>query len=166
MNSQKKRTLSLDRRHLAATYWWPWRDLSAFLHRGQSGRYKDTPYPNSISHPPTAFESIFHFIFTAPLFFYPSVLSGTPTTLFFLIPYLPMVASTRLKNKLAHPAAPVMTTAAKQKAGIKTKPRPRRVTKDQTIRELQARIAALENPDEEPFSKEPLVCYDPHPPQC
>jgi len=69
-----------------------------------------------------------------------------------------MVASTRNKNKLAHPAAPVMTAAAKQKAGIKTKPRPKRVTKDQMIRELNARIAALENPDEKQFSKDPLVC--------
>lgn len=68
-----------------------------------------------------------------------------------------MVASTRPKNKTAHPAAPVMTNAAKKKAGIRIKPPQKRVTKDQTIRELQARIAALENPDEEPFSKEPLV---------
>ena len=52
-----------------------------------------------------------------------------------------------------------MTTAAKQKAGIKTVKCWKRVTKDETIRELQARIAALENPDlEESFSKEPLVC--------
>lgn len=69
-----------------------------------------------------------------------------------------MVASTRAKNKLTHPATPVMTEAAKQKAGIKTKRRPKRATKDETIRELQARIAALENPEEETFSKEPLVC--------
>jgi len=52
-----------------------------------------------------------------------------------------------------------MTVAAKQKAGIKTTQRRKRVTKDETIRELQARIASLENPDsEESFSKEPLVC--------
>jgi len=50
-----------------------------------------------------------------------------------------------------------MTNAAKQKAGIKTKQRPKRITKDQTIKELQARLDALENPDEEPFSKDPLV---------
>ena len=70
-----------------------------------------------------------------------------------------MVVSTRTKNKLTHPAAPVMTDAAKRKAGIKikTKSHPKRMTKDQTIKELQARINALENPDEEPFSKEPLV---------
>jgi len=69
-----------------------------------------------------------------------------------------MVASTRPKNKLAHPAAPVMTEAAKQKAGIKAKRRSKKPTKDKTIRELQARIAAFENPHEETFSKEPLVC--------
>lgn len=68
-----------------------------------------------------------------------------------------MVTTTRPKNKLAHPAAPVMTSAAKQKAGIKTRARPKRKTKDETIRELEARIAALEDPDEEMPSKEPLV---------
>ena len=69
-----------------------------------------------------------------------------------------MVASTRNKNKLTHPGAPVMTVAARQKAGIKVKPPLKRVTKDQTIRELKAQIASLQNPDGEPFSKEPLVC--------
>ena len=69
------------------------------------------------------------------------------------------MVSTRPGNKSAHPAAPVMTAAAKQKAGIKTTQRRKRVTKDETIRQLQARITALENPDsEESFSKEPLVC--------
>lgn len=68
-----------------------------------------------------------------------------------------MVASTRPKNKLTHPAAPVMTEAAKQKAGIKAKRRPKKATKDEPIRELQARIDALENPGEEAYSKEPLV---------
>ena len=72
------------------------------------------------------------------------------------------MVSTRPKNKTAHPAAPVMTKAAKERAGIKTKPTQRRVTKDQTIRELQARIAALENPDEEEFSRDPLVCTIEH----
>jgi len=68
------------------------------------------------------------------------------------------MVDTRRKNRLAHPAAPVMTEAAKQKAGIKTKRRAKKGTKDaDTIRELQARIAALENADEETFSKEPLV---------
>ena len=69
-----------------------------------------------------------------------------------------MVTSTRAKNKLAHPAAPIMTEAAKRKAGIKHKQRPKRVTKDETIRQLQAQIAALKNPEGETFSKEPLVC--------
>jgi len=70
----------------------------------------------------------------------------------------PAMVDTRRKNRLAHPAAPVMTEAAKQKAGIKTKRRAKKGTKDaDTIRELQARIAALENADEETFSKEPLV---------
>lgn len=68
-----------------------------------------------------------------------------------------MVSATRAKNKLAHPAAPVMTKADKEKAGIKVKRRAKRATKDDTIRELQAKLAALENPGEEPFSKEPLV---------
>ena len=70
-----------------------------------------------------------------------------------------MVASTCQKNKTVHPAAPVMTAAAKRKAGIKAKapPKSKRVTKNQTIKELLARIDALENPDGEPFSKEPLV---------
>ena len=67
------------------------------------------------------------------------------------------MVTTRIKNKLAHPAAPVMTKAQKTKAGIKTKQRQKRVTKDETIRMLQARVAVLENPDEEVFSKDPLV---------
>lgn len=69
-----------------------------------------------------------------------------------------MVASTCAKNKFAHPAAPVMTKAAKQKAGIKTKQCPKKKMKDEMIRELQAQLAALVNPDKESFSKEPLVC--------
>lgn len=68
-----------------------------------------------------------------------------------------MVPSTRASNKLARPAAPVMTDAAKQKAGIRVKRRAKKATKDETIRELQAKLAAMENPDGEPFSKEPLV---------
>ena len=68
-----------------------------------------------------------------------------------------MVTTTCTKNKHAHPATPVMTKADKEKAGIKVKRRAKRVTKDDTIRELQAKLAALENPGEEPFSKEPLV---------
>jgi hypothetical protein len=51
-----------------------------------------------------------------------------------------------------------MTEAAKQKAGIKSKrPKKKKVTKDETIRQLQARIASLEDPTGESFSKEPLV---------
>lgn len=68
-----------------------------------------------------------------------------------------MVTTTRAKNKTSHPAAPVMTRAAKEKAGIKTQQRRPRVTKDQKIRLLEARLAAYENPEEESFSAEPLV---------
>lgn len=68
------------------------------------------------------------------------------------------MVSTRGKNKVVHPAAPVMSDNAKRKAGIKTKARSRRVTKDQQIRELKAQVFALENPGSDPFSKEPLVC--------
>lgn len=67
-----------------------------------------------------------------------------------------MVVSTRTNNKTTHPAAPVMTEAAKRKAGIKTKRRPKKVTKDETIRELRARLAVLEDPGAESFSKDPL----------
>lgn len=69
------------------------------------------------------------------------------------------MAGTRAKNKNAHPAAPVMTEAAKIKAGIpSTKSRAKKPTKDQQIRELEARLAALERPDEAAtVSKEPLV---------
>jgi hypothetical protein len=67
------------------------------------------------------------------------------------------MVSTRQKNKSTHPATPIMTKAAKQKAGIPVKQRPKRVTKDETIRRLEARITSLENPDQEPFSEEPLV---------
>lgn len=67
------------------------------------------------------------------------------------------MVATRSRNKATHPAAPVMTEAAKKKAGIKVKPRKKKTTKKATIKELQARLAALEDPDGEPFSKEPLV---------
>ena len=66
------------------------------------------------------------------------------------------MVSTRTKNQFQHPAAPVMTKAAKEKASI-IKKRPKKATKDDTIQELQARLAALEDPNGEPFSKEPLV---------
>ena len=73
-----------------------------------------------------------------------------------------MKRQTRPKNKTAHPAAPVMSEAAKVKAGITSaKPRPKRMTKDATIRELEARIAQLENPDDAHPSKEPLVRIPP-----
>ena len=67
------------------------------------------------------------------------------------------MVATHTKNKTTHPAAPVMTEAAKQKVGIPTKKRAKRVTKDETIRELKAKLASLETPGAEPFSKEPLV---------
>ena len=73
-----------------------------------------------------------------------------------------MVRQTRAKNKTTHPAAPVMSEAAKVKAGITpAKPRAKRMTKDATIRELEARIAQLENPDGPHPSKEPLVRASP-----
>lgn len=79
-----------------------------------------------------------------------------------------MAPATRPKNKSQHPAAPVMTAAAKRKAGIKTaqRPKPKKVTKDQTIWELRAQLAAFENPDEETFSKEPLVPFSNPPLTC
>lgn len=68
------------------------------------------------------------------------------------------MVGTRTKNKNAHPAAPVMTEAAKIKAGIPGKRRTRKPTKDEQIRELQARLAAVQRPDEAAVvSKEPLV---------
>jgi hypothetical protein len=89
------------------------------------------------------------------LFIYPCS-QALKLILSFFISHLIMV-STRTKNKSAHPAAPVMTEAAKKKAGIPTKRRSKKATKDDTIRELEARIAALESPGGDPFSKEPLV---------
>ena len=80
-----------------------------------------------------------------------------PLALSSLIIFCSTMVSTRPKNKGTHPAAPVMTKAAKTKARIKTKPRKTKVTQAVTIRELRAHIAALEDPDGEAFSKEPLV---------
>ena len=79
-----------------------------------------------------------------------------------------MAPATCTKNKTKHPAVPVMTPAAQQKAGIKAAPppKPENVTKDQTIQELKVCIAVLENPDEEMFSKEPLVCSSNPPHTC
>jgi hypothetical protein len=69
------------------------------------------------------------------------------------------MAGTRVKNKTTHPAGVVMTEAAKLKAGIPSaKHRPKKQTKDDRIRKLQARLAAIEHPDEaSAASKEPLV---------
>lgn len=69
------------------------------------------------------------------------------------------MVGTRSNNKNVHPAAPLMTEAARVKAGIPSgKRRAKKVTKDERIRELQARLAAAENPHEAPaVSKEPLV---------
>ena len=69
-----------------------------------------------------------------------------------------MVAETRRRNKSAHPAAPVMTEAAKVKAGITpAKPRKKRTTKEARIRELEEEVARLRHPDDAHPSKEPLV---------
>lgn len=69
-----------------------------------------------------------------------------------------MAGRTRSKNQTAHPGTPVMTEAAKVKAGIKpAKPSSKKMTKDVRIRELEARIAELERPDDPHPSKEPLV---------
>ena len=68
------------------------------------------------------------------------------------------MVGTRTKNKNAHPAVPVMTEAAKIKAGIPGKRCTRKPTKDEQIHELQARLAAVQCPDEAAVvSKEPLV---------
>ncbi|KAF9779735.1 hypothetical protein BJ322DRAFT_1113033 [Thelephora terrestris] len=54
-----------------------------------------------------------------------------------------------------------MTEAAKIKAGIPTKKRTKAPTKNDQIRELQARLAAFEHPDETAaLSKEPLFMRD------
>ena len=77
-------------------------------------------------------------------------------SLFLLISY-PTMVGTRMKNKTTHPAAIVMSKAVKEKASIPMKKCTKWVTKDNTIRELQAQIAKLENPAGPLFSKEPLV---------
>ena len=73
------------------------------------------------------------------------------------------MVGTRTKNKSTHPAAPVMTDAARIKAGIPpAKRRTKKMTKDEQIRELQARLAATEYPDEATVvSKDPLVSHGP-----
>ena len=74
-----------------------------------------------------------------------------------------MVVATRKKNKATHPAAPVMTEAAKIKAGIpSTKHRTKKRTKDKQIQELKARLATAEQPDKMvAVSKDPLVSWQP-----
>ena len=69
------------------------------------------------------------------------------------------MVGTRPNNKNVHLATPLMTEAAKVKAGIASdKRRTKKGTKDKQIRELQARLAAAENPHEAiAVSKEPLV---------
>jgi hypothetical protein len=71
------------------------------------------------------------------------------------------MVNTRPKNQNTHPAAPVMTQAAKIKAGIiPKKPRQSKMpSKAEQIRILEARIAAFENPEDDamPISQEPLV---------
>ena len=131
-------------------------NLPTPLYQDQSDRYKTTPHFCDCLHLPTIPKSILYSTFTTLLFFYLFVLSGTPPTLFLFILHLVMV-STHAKNKTAHPAAPVMTNAAKRKAGIDAKQPPKRVSTAQTVRELLARIDALENPQGKTFSKEPLV---------
>lgn len=133
------------------------------LRHGLPHKYKGTLRLDNHSHPLTTYllfpqclpippyHSFIYLHHSAPL--------CTPHTLalHFFLPH-PTMVSTRAKNQLAHPAAPVMSEAAKRKAGIKTKPRPKRKTKAQQIQELEARLAAMEDPDGEVLSKEPLVC--------
>ena len=150
-------------------------------HPNSSSRPPTILTPTFHSHSPTALASVFHFYSPARshlcfilgllfylfftlrpslhcLFIYLRCLALPPLLIrFFPGNYPVMVASTRAKNKLAHPGAPVMTNAAKKKAGIKVKSRPRRTTRVDTIRELRARLEAAENPHKEPFTKEPLV---------
>ncbi|KAF9787362.1 hypothetical protein BJ322DRAFT_1017299 [Thelephora terrestris] len=74
------------------------------------------------------------------------------------------MAGTRAKNKDTHPAAPVMTTAAKIRAGIPTTKRQKKATKDDKIRALEARLAAFEQPDDAvAISQDPLFTRDSSP---
>jgi hypothetical protein len=147
--------IGLDRKYTYVVCCRTWCVLLTFLHRASLCAIK--ALWTAIVLPPPPYLS-FHSSLLLCFFVYPCCLALSLST-HSHFPFCPaMVATTRPKNKLAHPAAPVMTEAAKQKAGIKTKRRPKKATKDETIQELRARIAALENPDEEMFSKEPLVC--------
>ena len=68
------------------------------------------------------------------------------------------MVGTRLKNKTVHPAAPVMSNAAKIRAGVPAKRQNKKVTKDKKICLLEARLTAFENPDDTvDISKDPLV---------
>ena len=140
-------------------------NLFSFLPRSWLAQYNATSSFDTRSHTPTAPESTHHprlccslrVHLIRPTVTYLFVLSSTPLRSFPSHLYSFMV-STRAKNKDSHPATPVMTPAAKRKAGIKEKPQPkRRTTMKQSLRELEARLQAMENPSEEQFSKEPLV---------
>lgn len=119
-----------------------------------SSWFKSSSHPGNSSCPPTTISS--HLWFTALLSYLLCYLAPH-STLFHSISHSIMV-TTRTKNKHSHPAAPVMTKAAKEKAGIKTQAHHPRVTKDEKIWALEARLAAFENPQEESFTNEPLVC--------
>ena len=69
------------------------------------------------------------------------------------------MVDTRSQNKKAHPAAPVMSKKAKVKIGIDPPPkRSKQPSKAARIRELEARLAVFEHPDDAaPISKDPLV---------
>jgi len=140
----------------------PWQVLEGPVH-GQMAPFSDTPaYPAiapcsyKLAHisPSLLTHPLIHllsrsFIHLSLYLFYPITPLPPPTT---------MARGTRSSTKTARPAAPVMSNAAKVKAGITpAKPRSKRMTKDATIRELEARIAQLENPDDLHPSKEPLV---------
>ena len=96
-----------------------------------------------------------------PLIYHTLLFNQSRLTLI-LSPSTTMVLQTQPKNKSAHPAAPVMSEAAKVKAGIvPAKPHSKRMTKDARIQELKAQIAQFEKPDDPHPSKEPLVRASP-----
>ena len=69
------------------------------------------------------------------------------------------MVKTRVTNSLRHPAAPIMTNAAKAKAGIKHKQPKKKVMQKERIQQLEARINKLESGDGELSSKKPLVRF-------
>lgn len=87
--------------------------------------------------------------------------SLTPSHSFISSSLFIYMVKTRPQNRNMHPAAPVMSKAAKVKAGIKpAKHHTKKATKDEQIHQLQAELAALKNPDQiAPVSKEPLVNF-------